>query len=451
MKLLILLIAAIIASVSSQSATCRYYNSAAYGYTCAMTITNPNGFDNLTQIDGAHLAGKTNADVRRVEKATGANSVNFPTLICQTFRNTDTITFSSVGIKVITENSFKHCEKLQNLYLWLNKISDIAENAFANNLGLRELDLGSNLLKTLPRNLLRNVTLLETLYLYTNQLEELADDTFSSLVNLKGLFMYSNKLSSMSSNIFSALVNVEKISLDNNRFTVLNPSWFANMAKLEYLYFHLNQIVDLPQNIFSSLVNLKVLHIYNDNLTVIHSDSFSLHPNFVEFAFSGNNLHAFDERLIDNTALTTIRPGYNPCVLTNDIVNDYTQERTLIRAALERCFENYEPREEESAPFPCGVGTLDERVCALEITSKGVRSNLDGIGVQIGVIDGKVLQLSQANEKLEADNKEIKSQISALTADNEALKSKNRDIEAQIAYILEQLEGAGLQPHTVSR
>ena len=67
--------------------SCNYKIDSFYGYTCELTIQNPNGLNNFLIIVGKHLDGKTNDDVRNVISIYGSNTTNVPSIICKLFGN----------------------------------------------------------------------------------------------------------------------------------------------------------------------------------------------------------------------------------------------------------------------------------------------------------------------------------------------------------------------------
>ena len=172
-------------TIYGQVLSCSFKNDDYYDYICDLAITNPEGFNNFTGIDGSHLEGKTNDDVRRIDRAFGSNSTNVPSIICETFKNADFIKLWTSQIQNIDENSFKNCRKLEYLDLQQNKITNIDEKSFDENLALIYLLLNDNHLTTLPDGIFDSLQNLEILYLNTNQIKDLRVEWFEKLGNLK--------------------------------------------------------------------------------------------------------------------------------------------------------------------------------------------------------------------------------------------------------------------------
>lgn len=294
MILLILILS--IVSVYSQNPSCTYQNDQFYGYTCTLSINNPNGFDNFTQITGQHVNGFTSTDVRRVlSLGPPSITINIPSIICTHFINLMRIEMRSLGIDKIDENSFKNCRNITQIFLFPNSIQKIHENAFVDNLELLILDMDSNFLTTLPQNVFRNQRELRTLDLRRNQIES------------------------------------------------------------------------LPSGIFTSMSNLNAMFLNVNNLTTLHGDSFGSLPTLVSMYFNDNRLNAFDERIFNNTMINVAVVGPNPCADRSDLITD----RNQIRAALQRCFDNYEERDDQKTTttesYQCGNGSIDERFVDLKL------------------------------------------------------------------------------------
>lgn len=134
------------------------------------------------------------------------------------------------------------------------------------------------------------------------------------------------------------------------------------MINIIELSLNRNRLTTLPRNIFSSLTNLNDLNIGFNSLTTVHSESFGVLPKFATIYFSNNNVNAFDERIIDNIALTLMRGAINPCIQSNNDVFDDSENKVLIRAFLKRCFDNFEGRNSTATTSDSNVP--EQHICA---------------------------------------------------------------------------------------
>ena len=296
-----------------QVLSCSYRNDANKGYTCGLTIQNPNGFNNFTEIGGTHLAGKTNEDVQYVLGVYGSNTTNIPSIICEKFQNATGIELRIIGIDNIDENSLKNCKQLTYLELYGNKISKIDEKSFIENLELQTLYLNGNQLTILPENVFANQHKLITLWLDINKITDLPE------------------------NIFISLRNLDRLDLQNNQIKNLRTKWFENLENLNYLVLSNNQIEELPRNVFSSLKKLPIIFLHHNELKVIHS--FGILPNLTEVLLYINQINALDEKFIDNIGVELLDVRLNLCANVN--IFDNSTSKQSMRSKLQKCFDNY--------------------------------------------------------------------------------------------------------------
>lgn len=95
---LLLNFAILFAATSSQSVSCEYADTTD-GYTCLMTIDNPNGFDNFQSIAGTHLQGRTDNEVLAINIINGVTTV-IPKILCNQFRSLLIVRANQRGIQV---------------------------------------------------------------------------------------------------------------------------------------------------------------------------------------------------------------------------------------------------------------------------------------------------------------------------------------------------------------
>lgn len=271
--------------------SCDYVVNSAFGYTCALTILNPNGLNNFNGISGTHLAGKTDLDVIAIMfYKTGSNSTNFPSIICQKFPNLLRIVLNSFGLQSIDDYSFRSCKNLQYIQLRHNKINIIHENSFQNNPELLDIYLENNQISVIPEKLLLN------------------------LPKLKGLDFGRNKISSITPNIFNELIS------------------------LEHLFLNENLLSDLPLNVFSSLKNMTLIYLYGNKFEIIHAYPFGVLPKLKSASLHSNKIYAIDEKFIDNTSINLIQMVGNICA--DKRIEDFPT-RYVLKAELKVCFDNY--------------------------------------------------------------------------------------------------------------
>jgi len=302
-------------TIYGQVLSCSFRTDSYYGYTCVLTIQNPNGLNNFTGISGTHLTGKSNRDVQCITRSSGSNTTNIPSIICEKFKYVTRIYLQSIGIQIVDEYSFKSCKNLLYLSLAGNKITKFDEKSFSEKLELQTLHLNNNQLTTLPANV------------------------FANQQKLKELWLYGNRITDLPENIFHSLTNLTILDMDNNQIKNLSSEWFKNLQTLIFLYLNSNQIEELPKNVFSPLEKTTLITLRMNELKVIHSDSFGISPNLTDVYFENNQINAIDERFIDNIGLHWLDMRSNSCA--NDFIFDSSASRQSMRNTLQTCFNNY--------------------------------------------------------------------------------------------------------------
>jgi len=315
-KLVILIILVNLRSSLGQFLSCSYRNNDSGGYTCDLTIQNPNGLNNFASIGGTHMTGKSNNDVRRVVRAAGSNTTNIPSIICEKFQSSIYIELYEIGIQMIDEKAFKNCKELLYLYLSGNRITKIDEKAFVENLELNSL------------------------HLYRNQLSALSENVFKNQHKLTYLALYSNRLSDLPKNIFNSLQILNTLDLENNQLKNPRVEWFLPLGNLQTLWLDGNQIEELSRNIFMPLKKLNLIYLHNNKLKVIHSDPFRGVSNLKQIRIENNQIEAIDEKFIDNTGVQSLDIRSNLCV--NQNIFDNSTSRISMRLALQSCFKKFD-------------------------------------------------------------------------------------------------------------
>ena len=189
---------------------CHYYTED-YDYTCRLHITNTNGLDTFTSIDGTHLTGFGNADVVRVVRDVASYTTRLPSIICNTFPNLASLDFHNDFISSIDDNALRGCTNLHMLSLSFNNIATLSTNAFRYNTGLWMLYLDNNRLTELPRTLLSSEEFLISLNLNGNLLSTIHFDSFGDHPNLSYLSLSRNTITAFDERIvnYSNLYSLE--------------------------------------------------------------------------------------------------------------------------------------------------------------------------------------------------------------------------------------------------
>ncbi|XP_070508498.1 leucine-rich repeat-containing protein 15-like [Chironomus tepperi] len=356
-KIAILLLIAV-SSVSSQEYIFCLYGIINNTYTCNFNINNPAGRLDFPTIDGSHVAGYTDSDVKGITTGYIASTAFLPPIICNKFQNLETITLKSIGLTTILNGALDGCPLVSSIDLSSNGIKHFDEGVFVNNSKLNWLNLERNNITDLPAGL------------------------FMSLENLTELRLYMNQISN------------------------LKIEWFRGLTSLEFVYLGMNQIQDIPGNTFNNSRQLRQIWIDNNNLEVIHSNSFGTLPALTAMNFMYNQIDAIDERILNKT-------GINLLILTNNVCkdgffSDDTPGRPGMRTFFRECFDNYEEQ------FPaCIPDNLMERVCKLEEENIELSARVSALEQEKEELEvkfeGQIKSLLSAIEGLQSQIDELKS------------------------------------------
>lgn len=250
MKLILaIFLIAFVTSSSGQSISCEYISIVGFPYTCTLSIFNPGGFDNFTNIDGNHGVDRSDADVVRVINSYG-NTLNIPEVICRQFPSLFEIQFHDASITTLTSNSFAGCGNLRQAIVVRNPINTIAVDTF------------------------NGAPNLEVLHLFDNSIADLPSGIFNNLNFLRSLYLSGNADIQLPLNIFQNLVNLETLYLDWCGITTLEPQWFATLTRLRSLRLQDNAIEDIPNGIFVNSPGLLDVQFQRNKLSEIRSASF---------------------------------------------------------------------------------------------------------------------------------------------------------------------------------
>ncbi len=249
-------------------------------YDCILTIHNPNGLNNFTEIDGIHQDGLVNDDVTVLRGVNGV-STNIPKIICDTFPNLLLFEFINTVASEIDDSSFEKCSQLTDLRLRWNRISSITSNAFSSLRDVINIDLSFNLLTTLPGDVFANQGNLVTLQLGSNVLQDIPVDLFRSLENLNLLDLAMSNLNESISQLLVTNRRLDTLVLSSNRLSVLEDS-FVGLEFLRFLGLEHNNIEEIPNGTFASTPNLSWLSLWGNNFTDLSEDSF---PNLGQLTY----------------------------------------------------------------------------------------------------------------------------------------------------------------------
>lgn len=220
-KIVILLLFAINSVISQELLFCSYENNN-NTYTCNILILIQNESYNFTQISGTHLSENGDDNVLAITTASGSSAVTIPSIICDKFQNVETLSYISMGLRKINNDSFAGCSNVMSIDLSNNNIIEIPNGIFNSTKNLQKLILDSNQIQNLKPEWFRNLKSLEKLSLTSNMIEELPSRVFSDLTNLEEIFLDSNKLQVIHSESFWMLLKLQVMIFVDNQIDAID-------------------------------------------------------------------------------------------------------------------------------------------------------------------------------------------------------------------------------------
>ena len=149
-----------------------------------------------------------------------------------------------MNIGSIEASTFSNLTKLQQLNLYGNNLTTLAENLFQIALtSLITLNLSTNLLgPTIPVNLLRNLNKLKTLDLSSNSIATINTNQLNGLTSLSYLDLSNNRISTIENNLFTSITLLSYLDLSSNLLKSIDKSQFNSLTSLTKLTFQSNPI-----------------------------------------------------------------------------------------------------------------------------------------------------------------------------------------------------------------
>lgn len=158
------------------------------------------------------------------------------------------------NIILISGSPFRHLNKLEDLSLSRNHLSDIEE--------LFQFD-------SYPNNV-------RSLSLSHNRIKKISGDTFYELTNLRELDLSYNLITELYEEPFSNLTNLMTLKLNHNQIKNLNGA-MNNLLNLEHLYLAHNQIRNIEEESIKIIYHLETLDISKNELANLETILFARH------------------------------------------------------------------------------------------------------------------------------------------------------------------------------
>ena len=248
------------------------------------------------------------------------------------------LSLSHFEIECIDEETFKGFDRLRELNLVNNRISQIKQRAFDTlplqlarmNLStnqieqleedsfkglfeLRALSLRTNVISQLSQHCFRGLEMLSKLDLSRNRLDQLLTEAFSSLINLTTLDLSHNRIDHLQSEALSSLVNLTKLDLSNNSIQQINSDSFPRLEKLRELILDDNPIKKIQANAFANLSALSSLSLRSCMLRSVSNETFQSLKFLATLLLDGNQISSFN--VVTKDSIQIINRIMSPAVV----------------------------------------------------------------------------------------------------------------------------------------
>lgn len=240
-------------------------------------------------------------------------------------------------ISNLGENNFKQQLSLRELHLGHNNVSRIRTHTFRGLSSLQVLDLSHNKIVEIPEMFLSDSSKIKVLLLSNNHLLSVTTKAFRGLNSLRILDLCNNLLRRVPGAALEAVSdsletlqmcrnrligiepddfptsNLKSLSLESNSITFIDPSAFVLLEKLQKLNLNNNFLSEVPTRSFYSLHSLATFHLSRNNISVIRNRAFQglARLSFLELSRSPNLKYISPAALSQCTNLHTLKLSYN--------------------------------------------------------------------------------------------------------------------------------------------
>ncbi|XP_038668530.1 osteomodulin [Scyliorhinus canicula] len=198
---------------------------------------------------------------------------------------------------------------VRHLYLQVNEIESVPENAFINATLLQEINFSHNKLKSsnIPKGVFGKLKSLFHLRLDHNKLEEVPVPLPNTLERLTLSF---NQLTKLPADTIRTLINVTVLDLSNNKLPdgAVKGNQLGKLKSLIQLNLQSNKLKSMPGDLPASLLQLSV---ENNSISSIPGNYFRKTPNLISLRMSHNKLKQVPYGVFNLSKLMELNLGYN--------------------------------------------------------------------------------------------------------------------------------------------
>ncbi|XP_032598606.1 connectin isoform X2 [Drosophila grimshawi] len=232
-----------------------------------------------------------------------------PTMIIEPLKNLSIIVIEYSQVEIVKSYAFANLPFLERIILNNNHIMALDQDAFANHIRLRELNLEHNQIFEMDRYAFRNLPLCERLFLNNNNISTLHEGLFADMARLTYLNLAHNQINVLTSEIFRGLGNLNLLKLTRNNLNFIGDTVFAELWSLSELELDDNRIERISERALDGLNNLKTLNLRNNLLKKIDNGLLRGTPALLSINVQANKLETLTfytfQPIMDNLVNST--------------------------------------------------------------------------------------------------------------------------------------------------
>lgn len=263
---------------------------------------------------------------------------------------------SRCNLKTLLPTAFRKLDNIVYISLADNLISSFPNQLFWNMTNLEELDLSSNMIRTLHKRQFQNTSLsilnlryneiatrldivapeLQQLDLGYNKLINIDDIMFTSTNGIKSLNLKGNSVRKIHHAAFAPLKDLHHIDLSFNDLEQVSSLMFMANPDLDTIRLNDNpRLSKLPMDGFAS--ERKQFHVYlfdvsNCDLNELGDKTFSTMPEIVTLNLAWNNIESLSKGLF------TYLPKLVKLDLSNNMINELNDQLFLHNRKMRKVF-----------------------------------------------------------------------------------------------------------------
>lgn len=163
----------------------QYWNPGGQMYSCEGTFSNTGDLRKIEEINGVHVADKTNLDVKGFHAADDKIANFIPTNLGEIFPNLVNVQFRNTQLLSLSSSDIRQFTNLVNFFAHNNKIKVLAGDVFQFTPKIQGIHLPRNLIANVGKNFLSNLNELTWADFSSNPCVNINANTPQTLVSLK--------------------------------------------------------------------------------------------------------------------------------------------------------------------------------------------------------------------------------------------------------------------------